>query len=101
MTRLKPTIKSLLLLMGFGWLSMSSHAVSISKPQQDEPTQNLLYGTWCDPKTNEWIIGFFDTIVVYENQAWHYQIVSNKKSNYRVELKNGDKTKLVKVKLIG
>ena len=101
MTRLKPTIKSLLLLMGFGWLSMSSHAVSISKPQQDEPNQNLLYGTWCDPKTNEWIIGFFDTIAVYENQAWHYQIVSNKKSNYRVELKKGDKTKLVKVKLIG
>ena len=66
MTRLKPTIKSLLLLMGFGWLSMSSHAVSISKPQQDEPTQNLLYGTWCDPKTNEWIIGFLD---VYKRQV--------------------------------
>lgn len=62
------------------------------RPIPNAVNQNMLYGTWCDPITNEWIIGFFDNIAVYQNQAWKYEIVDREKNNYIVEIqKNGEK----------
>ena len=91
MKYLTQIIKTFILLIGFGLLTVNSFA---AKSNQTEISNNLLYGTWCDLKTNEWIIGFFDKITVYENQAWFYQIISEKKGTYRIELKKGDKQKL-------
>ncbi len=68
-------------------------------PMPPKVSQNLLYGTWCDPKTNEWIIGFFDNIAVYENQSWKYEIVDCKKNNYTVELQKDGKKRLLDLQL--
>ncbi len=71
------------------------------RPMPLEQNQNKLYGTWCDSKTNEWIIGFFDKIAVYKNQSWFYKILSQNKKTYTVKLQKGNKERTLSLSLIG
>ncbi len=70
------------------------------RPMPLEKEQNKLYGTWCDSKTNEWIIGFFDKIAVYKNQSWFYKILSQNKNTYTVKLQKGNKKRTLSLSLI-
>ncbi len=71
------------------------------RPMPVSAEQNLLYGTWCDPKSNEWIIGFFDKIAVYQNRAWQYEVTHRKKQNYTVELRRDTEKQQIQINIKG
>ncbi len=70
-------------------------------PMPAKSEQNMLYGTWCDRKSNEWLIGFFDKIAIYKNKTWQYKILKQKKNKYKVELSKGKESVLLDLKLKG
>ncbi len=75
--------------------------VQYYQPIPAKEEQNMLYGTWCDKKTNEWVVGFFDKVAVYKNKTWTYKVLNQKKNNYTIELKNGDEAEVLGIKLKG
>ncbi len=106
--------KSLLLILLFGFTTQNTLAQTKNNknfvfgknaksyhPTPSKSEQNMLYGTWCDKKTNEWIIGFFDKIAVYKNQSWKYKVVQQKKNKYTVELQKGNKKQTLFLTLKG
>ncbi|ATA67895.1 hypothetical protein CGC48_04155 [Capnocytophaga cynodegmi] len=62
---------------------------------------NYLYGTWCNPTTNEWVIGFFDKIVVYKNEAWTYQYSKKDENTYQITLSQEDKKETITCSFTG
>ncbi len=75
--------------------------VQYYQPIPAKEEQNMLYGTWCDKRTNEWIVGFFDKIAVYKNKTWQYKVLEQKKNKYKVELSKGKESVLLDLKLKG
>jgi len=46
-------------------------------------------GNWLDEKNNlTWIVGFQDSIAIYNNQIWHYGKVTNHQNEWTIELIN-------------
>ncbi len=106
--------KSLLFILLFGFTTQKTVAQTKNSkkfvfdnkaqfyhPMPPKNEQNRLYGTWCDKKTNEWVVGFFDKIAVYKNQSWKYKVTEQKKNKYTVELQKGDKKQTLFLTLKG
>ncbi len=75
--------------------------VQYYQPMPAKSEQNMLYGTWCDRESNEWIVAFFDKIAVYKNKTWQYKILKQKKNKYKVELSKGKEKLILDLKLKG
>ena len=53
---------------------------------------NELSGNWFDVTTGNWVLGFYNNYVVYQNKLWSYEVPTTKKALHSVKLRNKDKS---------
>jgi hypothetical protein len=58
--------------------------------QQNKTLPSELRGNWfLQANTNEWIVGFYEKLVYFQNNFWSYQIISKTDSVVRFSLQKG------------
>ncbi len=59
-----------------------------------------LKGNWlCTDGSNEWVVGFYDNMVIYKNECWDQILISSKKKQYKVSLRKDGKHEVIHIKL--
>ena len=59
--------------------------------------QNLTDTYWKNPKTGDWVIGFTEKHVIYDNAVWDIVEQTERKGGYTFTISNGSETKDIKV----
>ena len=59
--------------------------------------QNLTDTYWKNPKTGDWVIGFTEKHVIYDNAVWDIMEQTERKGGYTFTISNGSETKDIKV----
>ena len=59
--------------------------------------QNLTDTYWRNPKTGDWVIGFTEKHVIYDNAVWDIMEQTERKGGYTFTISNGSETKDIKV----
>ena len=59
--------------------------------------QNLTDTYWRNPKTGDWVIGFTEKHVIYDNVVWDIMEQTECKGGYTFSISNGSETKDIKV----
>ena len=59
--------------------------------------QNLTDTYWKNPKTGDWVIGFTEKHVIYDNAVWDIVEQTERKGGYMFTISNGSETKDIKV----
>ena len=59
-----------------------------------------LKGNWLRTDgSNEWVVGFYDNMVIYKNECWDKILISSKKKQYKVSLRKDGKHEVIHIKL--
>ena len=59
--------------------------------------QSLTDTYWKNPKTGDWVIGFTEKHVIYDNAVWDIMEQTERKGGYTFTISNGSETKDIKV----
>ena len=59
--------------------------------------QSLTDTYWRNPKTGDWVIGFTEKHVIYDNAVWDIMEQTERKGGYTFTISNGSETKGIKV----
>ncbi|HRM91061.1 MAG TPA: TlpA family protein disulfide reductase [Thomasclavelia ramosa] len=59
--------------------------------------QQAMNTNWCDNTTGEWLIGFFDNYVIFDNQLWNYENKTIKGDRYIFHVAHGRKEIDIKI----
>ena len=59
--------------------------------------QSLTDTYWRNPKTGDWVIGFTEKHVIYDNAVWDIVEQTERKGGYTFTISNGSETKDIKV----
>ena len=59
--------------------------------------QSLTDTYWRNPKTGDWVIGFAEKHVIYDNAVWDIVEQTERKGGYTLTISNGSETKDIKV----
>ena len=59
--------------------------------------QSLTDTYWRNPKTGDWVIGFTEKHVIYDNAVWDIMEQTERKGGYTFTISNGSETKDIKV----
>ena len=59
--------------------------------------QNLTDTYWRNPKTGDWVIGFTEKHVIYDNVVWDIMEQTERKGGYTFTISNGSETRSIKV----
>ena len=62
--------------------------------------QSLTDTYWLNPKTGDWIIGFAERHVIYDNAVWDIVEQTERKGSYTLTVSNGSETRNIKVSSI-
>ena len=72
-------------------------AVAVLLGANTSNAQNLTDTYWKNPKTGDWVIGFAEKHVVYDNAVWDIVEQTERKGGYTFTISNGRETKDIKV----
>ena len=62
-----------------------------------QETQSLTDTYWRNTKTGDWVIGFAEKHVIYDNAVWDIVAMTEQGDTYRMTVSNGEKERNVKV----
>ena len=72
-------------------------AVAVLLGANTSNAQNLTDTYWRNPKTGDWVIGFTEKHVIYDNAVWDIVEQTERKGGYTFTISNGSETKDIKV----
>ena len=72
-------------------------AVAVLLGANTSNAQNLTDTYWKNPKTGDWVIGFTEKHVIYDNAVWDIVEQTERKGGYTFTISNGSETKDIKV----
>ena len=72
-------------------------AVAVLLGANTSNAQNLTDTYWRNPKTGDWVIGFTEKHVIYDNAVWDIVEQTERKGDYTFTISNGSETKDIKV----
>ena len=72
-------------------------AVAVLLGTNTSNAQSLTDTYWRNPKTGNWVIGFTEKHVIYDNAVWDIMEQTERKGGYTFTISNGSETKDIKV----
>ncbi|MBR4042372.1 MAG: TlpA family protein disulfide reductase [Bacteroidaceae bacterium] len=72
-------------------------AVAVLLGANTSNAQSLTDTYWRNPKTGDWVIGFTEKHVIYDNVVWDIMEQTERKGGYTFSISNGSETKDIKV----
>ena len=64
----------------------------------NSPVQQPVHGCWYNPDTQEWLLGFFESFAIYEDDIWLYQSMNIRKGKAEITLGKGNESRMIKLK---
>ena len=65
--------------------------------KEAQETQSLTNTYWRNTKTGDWLIGFTEKHVIYDNAIWNIVAMTEQGDAYRMTVSNGEKERNIKV----
>ena len=93
----KSPIKYILAVNSRQLLTTLALAVAVLLGANTSNAQNLTDTYWRNPKTGDWVIGFTEKHVIYDNAVWDIMEQTERKGGYTFTISNGSETKDIKV----
>ena len=93
----KSPIKYILAVNSRQLLTTLALAVAVLLGANTSNAQNLTDTYWRNPKTGDWVIGFTEKHVIYDNAVWDIVEQTERKGGYTFTISNGSETKDIKV----
>ena len=72
-------------------------AVAVLLGANTSNAQNLTDTYWRNPKTGDWVIGFTEKHVIYDNAVWDIMEQTERKGSYTLTISNGNEARSIKV----
>ena len=72
-------------------------AVAVLLGANTSNAQNLTDTYWKNPKTGDWVIGFTEKHVIYDNAVWDIMEQTERKGGYTFTISNGNEARSIKV----
>lgn len=93
----KSPIKYILAVNSRQLLTTLALAVAVLLGANTGNAQNLTDTYWKNPKTGDWVIGFTEKHVIYDNAVWDIVEQTERKGGHTLTISNGSETKDIKV----